>query len=75
VLPSGANVEPALERAMSDVLGTPAAGLRMLIEAHRPAAWAALPRAEATILWLRQNLPQHSGAILARAREYARVAA
>jgi hypothetical protein len=75
VLPSGATVEASLERAMADVLGTPAEGLRVLIEAHRPPAWAALPRAEATILWLRQNLPQHTAAILARAREFARLAA
>lgn len=75
VLPSGAHVEASLERAMADVLGAPAEGLRRLVDAHRPPAWAALPRAEATLLWLRQNLPQHTGAILARAREYARVAA
>ena len=74
VVPTGAALEAALERAMQDVLGTSAAALRRLMDAECRPAWAALPRAEATILWLRDNVPNLSGAILTRTREYAHLA-
>jgi len=74
VVPTGAELEAALDRAMQDVLGTSAAALRPLMDANCRAAWAALPRAEATILWLRDNVPSLTGAILRRTREYAHLA-
>ncbi len=74
LVPSGPSLHRALERAMGDVLGTPAAAVRSLAEAASPASSASLPAAEATILWLRRHLPLHSEAILARAREYACIA-
>ncbi len=74
VVPTGSDLEPALERAMQDVLGTSAPALRRLMDADCRASWAALPRAEATILWLRDNVPNLSGAILTRTREYAHLA-
>jgi hypothetical protein len=73
VVPSGAELEPALERAMHDVLGTSASALRPLMDMQYRPAWAALPRAEATILWLRDNVPALTGPILTRAREYGRL--
>jgi DcmR-like sensory protein len=74
VVPAGNELEPALERAMQDVLGTSAAALCRLMDADCRPSWAALPRAEATILWLRENVPSLTGAILTRAREYAHLA-
>ncbi len=44
------------------------------MDANRRPSWAALPRAEATILWLRDNVPALTGAILTRTREYAHLA-
>jgi hypothetical protein len=75
LLPSGPRLEAALERAMSDVLGVSATSVRTLAEDVARPAWAAMPRAESLILWLHDNLPAHSGAILARAREYTQRAA
>jgi hypothetical protein len=75
LVPTGAGLEPALARAMEDVLGPSAAGVQSLIETDSRPAWAALPRAEATILWLRHNLPAHVDAIVTRARAYAQLAA
>jgi hypothetical protein len=74
VVPTGAELLPALERAMYDVLGTSAAAVRALMDEDRRPSWAAMPRAEATILWLRDNVPSLSGAILTRTREYAHLA-
>ncbi|MEA2664716.1 MAG: hypothetical protein QOI11_1660 [Candidatus Eremiobacteraeota bacterium] len=70
LVPSRPSLRCALERAMDEVLGAPAAGVRSLAEAASRSAWAILPTAEATILWLRRHLPEHSEAILARTREY-----
>ena len=64
----------ALEEAMDDVLGSTAARVRGLMSAGLRPSWAALPRAEAMILWLRQELPQYAPAILARARSLHRAA-
>ena len=74
VVPAGLDLEPALERAMQDVLGTSASALHRLMDADTRPSWAALPRAEATILWLRDNVPALTGAILTRTREYAHLA-
>jgi DcmR-like sensory protein len=60
----------ALHRAMDEVLGWGADGVRRLVDAHHRPAWAALPDAEAAILWLRKNLPDYAGEILARAQRY-----
>jgi hypothetical protein len=75
LLPSGPSLETALERAMADVLGASATSVRALAQDVARPAWAAMPRAESMILWLRDNLPAHTDAILARAREYTQRAA
>jgi MEDS: MEthanogen/methylotroph, DcmR Sensory domain len=72
LLPSGPEVEPALEQAMQDVLGPRLEGLRALIKTNYRPAWASLPPAEAVILWLRNNLSTTADAILARAAHYYR---
>jgi hypothetical protein len=59
---------------MEDVLGPCAAALSAHIGTASRPAWAALPRGEAMILWLRDNLPAHTRAILTRTREYAHLA-
>jgi len=50
------------------VLGSRAQGLKLLIKANFRPSWAAIPQAEATVLWLRNNLPDYADEILARAR-------
>jgi hypothetical protein len=68
LLPCGDQLERAVDAAMDDVLGARADRLRPLIRANYRPAWAALPRAEAVVLWLRNNLPDEANAILAAAR-------
>ena len=67
--PDGA-LERAIDRSMDEVLGARVSGLRRLMKPNYRPAWAALPKAESTILWLRNNLPQQAGEILTRARRY-----
>lgn len=69
------NLEGAIDRAMGDVLGTRAAGLRPLMKANYRPSWGVVPRGEAVILWLRNNLPDYAGEILSRARRYYRACA
>lgn len=75
VVPAGQNgdLESAIDRSMDDILGRRAAGLRLLMEANFRPSWARLPRAEASILWLRNSLPDEADKILARARQYYQV--
>jgi len=76
LLPAGnASLQQAVNRAMDEVLGPRAEGVRALSDRHGQPAWPALPSAEATILWLRANLPAYADAIVARARWYYRSAA
>lgn len=58
----------ALDRAMDDVLGNQAENLRALIHADYRPSWAAMSTAEATVLWLRKNLPARAEDVVARAR-------
>jgi hypothetical protein len=74
VLPTDSALEGALNRAMDDVLGTRLEGLRGLMQINHRPAWAAMPKAEAIILWLRNNLPGSADQILNRAREYYQLA-
>ncbi|HEX3468586.1 MAG TPA: MEDS domain-containing protein [Candidatus Elarobacter sp.] len=77
LIPTGSerNLESAIERAMSDVLGQRAAGLRPLMTANFRPAWGKVPAGEALILWLRNNLPDYADEILGRARTYYRACA
>ena len=68
-------LEGALNQAMDEVLGARVDGLRRLIQANHRPAWAMIPKPEAIILWLRNNLPGSVDQILDRAREYHRLAA
>lgn len=74
LVPTEPKLRDALERAMDAVLGPPAASLRTLAADCGSPSWASLPTAEATILWLRRNMPEYSETILARARAYAAAA-
>jgi hypothetical protein len=67
-------LQHAVERAMDEVLGQRAAGVRTLSAQQGRPAWPALPSAEATILWLRANLPVYADEIVSRARRYYRAA-
>ena len=75
LVPAGRNgdLESAIDRSMEDILGRRAAGLRPLMQSHIQPSHALLPRAESSILWLRNNLPEEADQILARARQYYQV--
>lgn len=70
LLPVDSALEGALNRAMDEVLGARVDGLRRLIQTNHRPSWGAIPKAEAVVLWLRNNLPGSADQILARAREY-----
>jgi hypothetical protein len=72
LVPARANgeLEGAVNDAIEQVLGSRAKGLKLLIKANFRPAWAVVPQAEATVLWLRNNLPDYADEILARARGY-----
>jgi hypothetical protein len=70
MLPADEALESALNRAMDEVLGARVEGLRTLIKANYRPAWGEVPRSEAVILWLRNNIPDSAGEILTRARQY-----
>ncbi|MDB5093468.1 MAG: putative two-component sensor histidine kinase protein [Candidatus Eremiobacteraeota bacterium] len=65
-------LEAAVERAMDDVLGARSDLLRPLMKANYRPSWAVLPRGEAIVLWLRNNLPGTADEILRRAQSYYR---
>jgi hypothetical protein len=64
------DLDSAIHRAMDEVLGADAPELRVRIDADSQPSWACMPQAETSILWLRNNLPQHADEILLRARQY-----
>ena len=70
LLPVDEALESALHRAMNEVLGSRVDGLRALIAANHRPAWGEVPRSEAIILWLRNNLPDSAKQIVQLAREY-----
>jgi MEDS: MEthanogen/methylotroph, DcmR Sensory domain len=70
LLPGDSALEDALNLAMDEVLGARVEGLRQLMRNNHRPAWAAIPKAEALVLWLRNNLPGSVEAILARARKH-----
>jgi hypothetical protein len=59
----------ALNRAMDEILGPKAEGLRLLMKGNYRPSWAVMPKAEGMILWLRNNLHEIAEEILARARQ------
>ena len=70
LLPVDTALDGALNRAMDEVLGARVDGLRQLIQTNYRPSWAELPRAEALVLWLRNNLPGSAEQILQLARQY-----
>jgi hypothetical protein len=72
LIPSQPNgmLESALDRSMDEILGLKAEELRVLIRANHRSAWAVMPTAEATVLWLRKNLPEKADQIVSRARQH-----
>jgi hypothetical protein len=70
MVPIDDELEFALSRAMNEVLGERAASLRALIKANHRPSWGEVPRSEAMILWLRNNLPGSASEIIGLARQY-----
>jgi hypothetical protein len=70
LVPTDAALEDALNRAMDEVLGDRVKNLRPLIQSNHRPAWAEIPKPEAMILWLRNNLPGSVEQILSRARQF-----
>jgi hypothetical protein len=72
LLPLDLALEGALNRAMDEVLGARVEGLRRLIQTNHRPSWGEIPRAEALVLWLRNNLPGSADQIINLARQYCR---
>jgi hypothetical protein len=75
VLPTGTNgaMQDAIVRAVNEVFGLKADQLKIPAKFGRlNTASKDLPQAEATILWLRESLPDYADDVLARARHYYR---
>jgi MEDS: MEthanogen/methylotroph, DcmR Sensory domain len=70
LLPVDPALQSALSRAMDEVLGSRATQIRRLFQPNHRPSWAAIPAAEALVLWLRNNLPGSAQEILERARRY-----
>ena len=70
MVPIDDDLEFALNRAMNEVLGERVASIRGLIKANHRPSWGEVPRSEAIILWLRNNLPGSAREILGLARTY-----
>jgi hypothetical protein len=70
LVPAEGDLDGAVRRAVNEVLGLKAKRLNALIENLDRPSWAVLPRAEATILWVRNILPGAAEEILGRARRY-----
>src|SRR5262249_17252245 len=72
VLPGGRDedLETAIDRALRERLGATIAGLKIPLEDICRPFHTAIPKAEATVLWLRNNVPSYADEILARARLY-----
>lgn len=70
LLPVDTALEAALNRAMDEVLGTRVEKLRQLMQPNYRPSWASLPKAEALVLWLRNNLPGSAEQIVQLARQY-----
>jgi hypothetical protein len=70
MVPIDDDLEFALNRAMNEILGDRVSGLRALIKANHRPSWGEVPRSEAIILWLRNNLPGSAGQIIDLARQY-----
>jgi MEDS: MEthanogen/methylotroph, DcmR Sensory domain len=69
---SEGNLEKSIGLAMDEVLGAKAHGLRLYINENPPSSCAVMPNTEASILWIRRNLPDQSEHIIGRAREHYR---
>ena len=70
MVPIDDDLEFALNRAMNEILGERVADIRGLIKANHRPSWGEVPRSEAIILWLRNNLPGSASEILNLARRY-----
>jgi hypothetical protein len=66
---SNGDLESAVYAAMDEILGPQARDLKVLINANVRPSWAIMPRGESAVLWLRKNLPDQAGQVLARARD------
>jgi hypothetical protein len=59
----------AIQTAINEMLDAQAEEVRSQIRANHPPAWPLVPEAEATVLWLRANLPERAPEVIARARD------
>lgn len=64
------DLEKAIEQSIDAVMGDRAEGLKNLMQLNFRPSWAVVPRGEALILWLRNNLPEHGDRIVSLARDY-----
>lgn len=66
-----ADFEASLRAGIETTVGMQrAVTIRGMIEATKRPGWAALPKTESTLLWLREHLPDHVGEIVDRAKAH-----
>ena len=72
LLPTVTNgdLERALDRAMEELLGLDAGDVKARLGEVVANEWGAVPKAEATILWLRRTHPRYADTILESAKIY-----
>jgi hypothetical protein len=70
MVPIADDLEFVLHRAMDEVLGERVASIRAVMKANHRPSWGEVPRSEAIILWLRNNLPGSANEILRLTRQY-----
>jgi hypothetical protein len=61
----------AIDRAMSQVLGSRAGEVKAMMEFRPHPEWGKMPPGHTAVLWLRNHLPDYSDEILMRARHFA----
>jgi MEDS: MEthanogen/methylotroph, DcmR Sensory domain len=68
------DLESALKHAIHEVVGANVETLIPPTEGAKRGAWAAIPRGEATIVWLRNHIPSKADEIISRAQQLYRAA-
>jgi hypothetical protein len=66
-------LETALKRSMDEILGPESNALWGVVKATCSSAYAVMPAAEATVLWLRKNMPEKAERIMRQARRHYRM--
>jgi hypothetical protein len=70
LLPLRDHLEDAVSQAIHDVLGARVEGLRHIVRPRFRPDWGEIPRAQALVLWVRNNFQDQADEILGLAQQY-----